>query len=37
MEALRCLKRHLARHVHKLLTDPTPDPVRATQPALTLT
>lgn len=22
MEALRCLKRHLARRVHKLLTDP---------------
>lgn len=37
MEALRCLKRHLARHVHKLLTDPAPDPVRATPPALTLT
>ncbi|MGZ4431082.1 MAG: transposase, partial [Gaiellales bacterium] len=37
MEALRCFKRHLARRFHKLLTDPTPDQVRATQPALTLT
>jgi hypothetical protein len=37
MEALRCLKRHLARRVHKLLTNPTPDDVRATQTALTLT
>jgi transposase len=37
MEALRCLKRHLARRVHKLLTNPTPDQARAAQPALTLT
>ncbi|MGH3131375.1 MAG: IS110 family transposase [Gaiellaceae bacterium] len=26
MEALRCLKRHLARRVHHLLTQPTPNP-----------
>jgi transposase len=37
MEALRYLKRHLARRVHKLLTEPTPDQVRAAKPALTLT
>jgi transposase len=37
MEALRCLKRHLARRVHKLLTNPTPDQARATRSALTLT
>jgi transposase len=33
MEALRCLKRHLARRVHHLLTDQA----RATQTALALT
>ena len=37
MEALRCLKRHLARRVWHLLTDPTHDPARAPQPALALT
>jgi transposase len=37
MEALRCLKRHLTRRVHKLLTEPTPDQVEAAKPALTLT
>jgi transposase len=37
MEALRCLKRQLARRVHKLLTDPAPNQVSAAQPALTLT
>ena len=33
MEALRCLKRHLARRVHTLLTDPANAPT----PALALT
>ena len=28
-EALRCIKRHLARRVWKLLRSPAPDPVRA--------
>ena len=37
MEALRCLKRHLARRVHHLLTDPNlnPAPALDTAPALT--
>jgi hypothetical protein len=37
MEALRCLKRHLARHIHRLLTTPTPNPASTldTAPALT--
>ena len=26
LDALRCIKRHLARRVHRLLTQPTPDP-----------
>jgi transposase len=33
MDALRCLKRHLVRRVHKLLTSPTERPVQV--PALT--
>jgi transposase len=37
MEALRCLKRHLARRVHKLLTQPTPDQAEAAPPAPALT
>jgi transposase len=37
MEALRCLKRHLVRRVHKLLTHPTHDQARATETGLALT
>jgi transposase len=37
MEALRCLKRHLARRVWHLLTDPTHDQARAPKHALALT
>jgi transposase len=37
MEAIRCLKRHLARRVHKLLTEPAPDQVGAAKPAPTST
>ena len=33
MDALRCLKRHLARRIHKLMTTPTEGPV--SMPALT--
>jgi transposase len=33
MDALRCLKRHLARRIHKLMTTPTETPV--SMPALT--
>jgi transposase len=36
MEALRCLKRHLARRIHRLLTQPTPT-ANALDPALALT
>ena len=37
MEALRCLKRHLARHVWQLLRNPTTTPASATNSALALT
>ncbi|MDP9345515.1 MAG: IS110 family transposase [Actinomycetota bacterium] len=37
MEALRCLKRHLARRVWHLLTQPTPNPASALDTALALT
>jgi transposase len=37
MEALRCLKRHLARDVWQLLRHPTPTPGSATNKALALT
>ena len=37
MEALRCLKRHLVRRLHKLLTQPAHDQARAPETALALT
>ncbi len=37
MEALRCLKRHLARRVWKLLTQPTPNPASPLDSAPALT
>jgi transposase len=37
MEALRCLKRHLARRVWHLLTNPAPDPARNQANMLALT
>jgi transposase len=37
MEALRCLKRHLARRVWHLLTDPVPDQARTPETVLALT
>ena len=37
MEALRCLKRHLARRIWHLLTDPAPNPASTVDTALALT